>query len=97
MSYGIAFPLTTPSVCLGLYAFHINGVAHSTDFSAIIATTRNPGLDVLSDWGNTASLDSETSNPDLRFGEVNIGMKGEKAALRMADEVTELKKGKFYR
>jgi hypothetical protein len=33
----------------------------------------------------------------LRFGEVNIGMKGEKAALRMADEVTELKKGKFYR
>jgi hypothetical protein len=33
----------------------------------------------------------------LRFGEVNIGMKGEKAALGMADEVTELKKGKFYR
>jgi hypothetical protein len=97
LSYCIAFLLTTPSVCLGLYALNINGVAHSTYFSAIIAMTRNPGLDVLPNRGNTFSLDSETSNPSLRFGEDNVGMKGERAALGMADEVTELKKDKFYR
>jgi hypothetical protein len=33
----------------------------------------------------------------LRFGEVVIGMKGERAALGMADELTQLKKGKIYR
>ena len=97
MSYGIAFLFINPSVCLGLYAFHINGVAHSTYFSAIIATTRNPGLDVLSDRGINFSLDSETSNPSLRFGEGNVGMKGERAAIGMANEVTESKKGIFYR
>jgi hypothetical protein len=63
MSYGITFLLTTQSVCLGLYAFHINGVAHSTYFSAIIATTRNPGLDVLSDRGNTFFLDRKLQTP----------------------------------
>ncbi|KAH8783862.1 hypothetical protein F5882DRAFT_498439, partial [Hyaloscypha sp. PMI_1271] len=86
LSYYIAFLHTIPSVCLGLYAPHINGVAHSTYFSAIIATTWNPGLDVLSDRGNTFSLDSETSNPSLRFGEDKVGMKGERAAIGMANE-----------
>lgn len=95
-SYGIALLLTIPSVCLGLYAFHTNGVAHSTDFSAIIATTRNPGLDVLSDRGYTFPLDRKTSEARLRFGGVDIGKKGERAAFGIADEVTELKKGKFY-
>jgi hypothetical protein len=95
-SYGIALLLTIPSVSLGLYAFHTNGVAHSTDFSAIIATTRNPGLDILSDRGYTFPLDREASKARLRFGGVDIGKKGERAAFGIADEVTELKKGKAY-
>ena len=95
-SYGIALLLTIPSVCLGLYAFHTNGIAHSTDFSAIIATTRNPGLDILSDHGYTFPLDRDPSKARLRFGGVDVGKKGERTAFGMADEVTELKKGKFY-
>lgn len=95
-SYGIALLLTIPSVSLGLYAFHTNGVAHSTDFSAIIATTRNPGLDILSERGYTFPIDRETSKARLRFGGVDIGKKGERAAFGIAEEVTELKKGKAY-
>lgn len=49
LPYDIAHLLTIPSVRLGLYTFHTNGLAQSTYFSAIIATTRKPGLDVLSD------------------------------------------------
>ena len=95
-SYGIALLLTIPSVCLGLYAFHINGVAHSTDFSAIIATTRNPGFDVFSDRGSTFSLDMKASKAKLRFGGVHDGDKGERVAFGIADEVTELRKGKMF-
>ena len=71
-------------------------MAHSTDFSAIIATTRNPGLDILSDRGYTFPIDTEASRARLRFGGVDIGEKGERAAFGIADEVTELKKGKAY-
>jgi len=90
-SYGIALLLTVPSVCLGLYVFHVNGVAHSTDFSAIIATTRNPGLDILSDNGCSFPLDLKASKAKLRFGGVHNGEKGERAAFGMVDEVTELR------
>jgi len=52
LSYGIAFLITIPCAVLVLYAFHVNGVAHSHAFSAIVATTRNPALDIIAE-GNT--------------------------------------------
>lgn len=98
LSYGIALILTIPSVGLGIYAFHSNGVAHSNAFSAIIATTRNPGLDVLSDENSFGAfpLDKEASKVRLRYGGVDSGKQWKRAAFGMADEVTDLKKGNFY-
>jgi hypothetical protein len=53
-------------------------------------------LDILSDRGYTFPIDTEASRARLRFGGVDIGEKGERAAFGIADEVTELKKGKAY-
>jgi hypothetical protein len=98
LSYGIALLLTIPSVGLGIYAFHSNGVAHSNAFSAIIATTRNPGLDVLSEENSLGAfpLDKEAAKVRLKYGGVENGKRRKRAAFGMADEVTELKKGDFY-
>ncbi|KAF7881782.1 uncharacterized protein EAF02_006470 [Botrytis sinoallii] len=49
LPYGIAIFFTCLSSILGLYAFYTNGVVHSTALSAIIATTRNPDLDILAE------------------------------------------------
>jgi hypothetical protein len=32
---------------IGLYSIYLNGVSHSIDFSAFLATTRNTDLDLL--------------------------------------------------
>lgn len=45
LSYGVGFLFTVIAAVIGLYAMIDNGVSHSSDFSAIIATTRNPELD----------------------------------------------------
>jgi len=98
LSYGIALLLTIPSVSLGIYAFHSNGVAHSNAFSAIIATTRNPRLDVLLEENSFGAfpLDKEAAKLRLRYGGVENGKQRRRAAFGMADEVTELTKGEFY-
>lgn len=48
LSYSIAAFFTILCACVGFFALHYNGVAHSTAFSAIIATTRNRELDEVS-------------------------------------------------
>jgi hypothetical protein len=83
---------------LGLYAFHANGVAHSNTFSAIIATTRNPSLDILSEgnWFGTFPLGKEVAKARLRLGAVGMGKRGHRVAFGMADQVTEMRKGDGY-
>jgi hypothetical protein len=41
----VAIGVTVLAVIVGLYSLHFNGVAHSSNFSAILGTTRNPELD----------------------------------------------------
>jgi hypothetical protein len=98
LSYGIALLLTIPSICLGIYAFHANGVAHSNAFSAIIATTRNPGLDILAQGNRfgTFPLDKEVAKARLRFGGVEIEKGDQRVAFGMEDQVTEMKKWEVY-
>jgi hypothetical protein len=63
LSYGIGTFITAIGVCLGLYAFHMNGMSHSTSFSAAIVSTRNPDLDIISDY-----MSKEVLKLKLRFG-----------------------------
>ncbi|KAE8441017.1 hypothetical protein EG329_006108 [Mollisiaceae sp. DMI_Dod_QoI] len=63
--YSIATFATLLGVAVGLYSFRINGVSHSTAFSAVVATTRNPGLDIINDSEN-----KEIGNLKLKFGAI---------------------------
>jgi len=47
LPYGLALLFVFIAAGLGLYSIYLNGVSHSMDFSAIIATTRNTDLDLL--------------------------------------------------
>ena len=93
LSYSIAIFATIVGVALGLFSFHTNGVSHSTAFSAVVATTRNPGLDFISD-----SKNEEMSDVKLKFGAIAsdseaIGRNGSlngstrRLAFRLEDEV----------
>ena len=75
ISYSIALFLTLLIICLGFYSLHSNGVAHSTSFSALITTTRNPRLDTLSRGHSLGALplDKRVLGAKLRFGELNEG------------------------
>jgi hypothetical protein len=70
LPYGIALPLAAIAASFGLYSIHLNGVSHSMNFSAIVVTTRNTDLDLLT---RGASLGAEPFKTDinkvkLRFG-----------------------------
>jgi hypothetical protein len=45
ISYSMAIFFTLVGLIIGFYSFSFNGVAHSSNFSAIVGTTRNPDLD----------------------------------------------------
>lgn len=95
LSYGIAFLVTIPCAVVGLYAFHKNGVSHSHDFSSIIATTRNPVLDIIAE-GNvygTAPLEQEVARAKWIFGRIGSSKTGERVAFGLEDQVRQLKKG----
>ena len=69
MSSEIALFFTLLAICLELYSFNYNSVAHSASFSAIIATTRNSDIDDFSK-GNSLSalpLDRELTGVKVRF------------------------------
>lgn len=85
-------------MAVGIWAFHSNGVCHSTSLSAIIATTRNPGLDDMSEGHSLGAfpLDREVGRTKLKFGGVEIAGKGERVAFGRINEVIDLKKGGLY-
>jgi hypothetical protein len=95
LSYGIAFLVTIPCAGLGLYAFHINGVAHSHVFSAIIATTRNPVLDIIAEGNEfgTAPLQKEVAHAKWMFGSIGNAKTGERVAFGLVDQVRQLNRG----
>lgn len=70
ISYAAATSLTLLAVAVGIYSLLSNGVAHSMAFSAIMATTRNAGLDSLSEGQSLGALplDDQVKDVKLRFG-----------------------------
>ncbi|KAE9364981.1 hypothetical protein N431DRAFT_488253 [Stipitochalara longipes BDJ] len=98
LSYGIPLLFTTFTVLLGIHTFRSNGVAHSTAFSAVFATTRNPALDGLSKGHSLGSfpLDKEMAKVKLKFGGIVVGEKDLRAGFGLAGEVSELKKWGTY-
>ena len=95
LSYGLAFLVTIPCAVLGLYAFHVNGVAHSHAFSAIVATTRNHVMDIIAEGNEfgTAPLEKEVAGTRWIFGRIGNAKTGERVAFGLADQVRPLKKG----
>ncbi|TEY87401.1 hypothetical protein BOTCAL_0002g00070 [Botryotinia calthae] len=69
-----------------------NGVAHSTAFSALVATTRNPELDALSKGHCMGSLplDKEMAKTRLRLGELKKGALKEMAGVDGSVEIRHL-------
>lgn len=70
ISYGVALFFSAIATVIGFYALYVNGASHSTSFSAIVATTRNPQLDVLLK-GSSLGADPMMTDKEktrLRFG-----------------------------
>ncbi|KAL6718596.1 hypothetical protein ACLMJK_002830 [Lecanora helva] len=77
LSYSISALLTILCAYVGFFALHYNGVAHSTAFSAIIATTRNRELDEVSRGHSSGALPLGYTGMKVRFGVlVEEGEKG---------------------
>ena len=98
LSYGLAFLFTIPALVVGIWAFYTNGVSHSTSFSAILLTTRNMGLDEISEGHSLGvfPLDPDLGSTRLKFGGVQIEGKWNRAAFGRENEVLDLKVGIRY-
>ncbi|KAF7943118.1 hypothetical protein EAE96_011060 [Botrytis aclada] len=76
LSYSIASSIAFMIIKTSTLSHISNGVAHSTAFSAIVVTTRNPELDALSKghYMGSLPLESETAKTKLRFREPEKGL-----------------------
>lgn len=70
LPYGIALLFSSITAVIGLYSIYLNGVSHSMSFSAILATTRNQQLDMLT---RGASLGAEPLNKDISEAKLRFG------------------------
>ena len=102
ISYSVVILLTLLGIALGIFSFLDNGVAHSSAFSAIVATTRNPHLDIMSEGHSLGALpfDEHASRVKLRFGELVGTAKEDDDARHVGfglehDVVTMRKGGKY--
>ena len=106
-SYSVAVCITILALLLGFYSFLNNGVTHSTDFSAILATTRNPALDEVSRGYSlgTLPMDKSVKGIRLRFGELKEenntfvdenGQKVKHIGFGLENEVSGLKRYQKY-
>jgi hypothetical protein len=70
ISYGAAAFVSLLAIVAGFYAIHENGVVHSTTFSSLIATTRNPTLDHIFESESLGALPmpKEILRHKVRFG-----------------------------
>ncbi|KAF3015023.1 hypothetical protein E8E14_009293 [Neopestalotiopsis sp. 37M] len=96
IAYGFAIAFTLLSVGIGAHAFYVNGVSHSTNFSAVLQTTRNPTLDDLTRGKGLGSkpLDEIFKKTKLRLGiltsSVDSGEKAAQIAFGKPDEIIPL-------
>ncbi|KAL8679784.1 MAG: hypothetical protein Q9186_003949 [Xanthomendoza sp. 1 TL-2023] len=91
LSYGIAILTTLFGVAVGLRALWLNGVAHSTNFAAIVATTRDPLLATVTEGASMGvePLPKKMLQTKLQFGVLGSADKqhGENEGQGMGDEV----------
>lgn len=80
LPYGIGLLCVSIVAITGLYSIHVNGVSHSMNFSSILATTRNPNLDVLTRGASLGAepLKTDISKVKLRFGPLLDSKSGER-------------------
>jgi hypothetical protein len=79
VSYGVTAFFAVLAMLIGLHSLHANGVQHSTSFSSILFTTRNPELDNIAAGQSlgTKPLPKEIRNRRLMFGTLDgSGEKG---------------------
>lgn len=100
LSYSLAALLAILAVIEGLFAFARNGYSADTNFSTILATTRNSELDLLAEGlclGNSPAPKHFTES-QLRFGRVSrIGRQGEAhVAFGLSDDVGPIVVGEKY-
>lgn len=85
---------------MGVFSFVENGVVHSMAFSAILATTRNAGLDelVVGQSLGAIPLDENVGRARLRFGELSEKMTGSvrRVGFGFEEEVAGLERGAKY-
>ncbi|KUJ11656.1 uncharacterized protein LY89DRAFT_594462 [Mollisia scopiformis] len=106
LPYGIGLLCVSIVATIGLYSIHLNGVTHSMNFSSILATTRNPDLDVLTRGASLGAepLKTDISKVKLRFGPLLDSKEGERGdddegihvGFGRANKVGTLRKGKSY-
>jgi hypothetical protein len=108
ISYSIAILFTAACACIGIFAIQHNGVAHSTAFSAIVATTRSHELDTVSIGHSLGALPLKHTKMKVRFGEITGTREKDKGGIYdksvtgthigfgAAENVSSLKKGKKY-
>ncbi|KAL9012223.1 MAG: hypothetical protein Q9180_009116, partial [Flavoplaca navasiana] len=79
ISYSIAVSAALLGVSLGMRALYLNGVAHSTNFAAIVATTRSLSLTELTEAVPMGSepMPKEILKTKLRFGILGADSQGE--------------------
>ncbi|KAH8685694.1 hypothetical protein BGZ60DRAFT_522978 [Tricladium varicosporioides] len=87
ISYSIAALFTLFVLTIGFLSLKFNGVAHSTSFSAIIATTRNAELDAVSKGHSLGALPAGLQGVRLRFGEL-VGNGGMKEGMAVGEGVS---------
>ncbi|KAL8877971.1 MAG: hypothetical protein Q9198_004122 [Flavoplaca austrocitrina] len=98
ISYSIAVSATLLGVSVGMRALYLNGVAHSTSFAAIVATTRSPSLAGLTEGVSMGSepMPKEMLQIKLRFGILGADSQGEEETevrgmgFRLAGQVKKL-------
>lgn len=78
ISYNIALFCSLLCTAVGFDALQYNGVAHSTAFSAIVATTRNHELDAVSRGHSLGALPLEHTSMRVKFGEIVTDERREK-------------------
>jgi hypothetical protein len=104
LSYGLTAFFAVLAVVIGLDALHANGVQHSTSFSSILFTTRNPELDKIAAGQSlgTKPLPREIRDRKLMFGTIDgSGEKGTHRGIKhiafgLDGAVGQLRKGGAY-
>lgn len=96
LSYAIGGFLSLLAICLGCHVIVTNKMTHSKDFSALVATTRNPTLDrmFMAQGPGAVPLPKDLLREKLRFGGLigddDLLLANSHAAFGVEDEIQPL-------